>query len=375
MDNTRTIKRALISVYDKDLILDIANELVRVGAEILSTGGTRDYLVSNNIPVTPVEDLTGFPSIFGGRVKTLHPAVMGGILKRRENETDTQEGEKYNIPNIDLVIVDLYPFEDTVAKGATPEEIIEKIDIGGISLIRAAAKNYNDVVIVPSKDGYADILNILKEQDGVTTLAQRRHFAATAFLKSSSYDSHIFQYFNIEENIPAFKVNCSEHRSLRYGENPHQQAMFYGNTEALPPPPVPIPRIGCVLSAIGLFVPMYLIQAGGKTVRDGVISMMSNNTIIYGIVILLADLVVFGSALVGLKKGYVIATFISAGLSFYSCWNMMISKEASVAILNISTGLISGSDYKIADGPAMVLMILGSVVMLITMIWCGFAED
>ncbi|MBR4974105.1 MAG: bifunctional phosphoribosylaminoimidazolecarboxamide formyltransferase/IMP cyclohydrolase PurH, partial [Bacteroidales bacterium] len=234
MDNTRTIKRALISVYDKDLILDIANELVRVGAEILSTGGTRDYLVSNNIPVTPVEDLTGFPSIFGGRVKTLHPAVMGGILKRRENETDTQEGEKYNIPNIDLVIIDLYPFEDTVAKGATPEEIIEKIDIGGISLIRAAAKNYNDVVIVPSKEGYADILNILKEQDGVTTLAQRRHFAATAFLKSSSYDSHIFQYFNIEENIPAFKVNCSEHRSLRYGENPHQQAMFYGNTEALP---------------------------------------------------------------------------------------------------------------------------------------------
>ena len=234
MDNTRTIKRALISVYDKDLILDIANELVRVGAEILSTGGTRDYLVSNNIPVTPVEDLTGFPSIFGGRVKTLHPAVMGGILKRRENETDTQEGEKYNIPNIDLVIVDLYPFEDTIAKGATPEEIIEKIDIGGISLIRAAAKNYNDVVIVPSKEGYADILNILKEQDGVTTLAQRRHFAATAFLKSSSYDSHIFQYFNIEENIPAFKVNCSEHRSLRYGENPHQQAMFYGNTEALP---------------------------------------------------------------------------------------------------------------------------------------------
>ena len=133
--------------------------------------------------------------------------------------------------------------------------------------------------------------------------------------------------------------------------------------------------VGCVLSAIGLFVPMYLIQVGGKTVRDGVISMMSNNTIIDGIVILLADLVVFGSALVGLKKGYVIATFISAGLSFYSCWNMMISKEASVAILNISAGLISGSDYKIADGPAMVLMILGSVVMLITMIWCGFAED
>ena len=127
MDNRRTIRRALISVYDKDLILDIANQLVRIGAEILSTGGTRDYLTSNNIPVTPVEDLTGFPSIFGGRVKTLHPAVMGGILKRRENDTDNLEGEKYNIPNIDLVIVDLYPFEETVAKGATPEEIIEKI--------------------------------------------------------------------------------------------------------------------------------------------------------------------------------------------------------------------------------------------------------
>lgn len=234
MDNRRTISRALISVYDKDLILDIANQLVRIGAEILSTGGTRDYLTSNNIPVTPVEDLTGFPSIFGGRVKTLHPAVMGGILKRRENDTDNLEGEKYNIPNIDLVIVDLYPFEETVAKGATPEEIIEKIDIGGISLIRAAAKNFNDVVIVPGKEGYAEILTLLKEQDGVTTLAQRRHFAATAFLKSSSYDSHIFQYFNTEEGLEAFTISGTTHRPLRYGENPHQCATFFGSTDALP---------------------------------------------------------------------------------------------------------------------------------------------
>lgn len=234
MENIRTIKRALISVYDKDLILDIANELVRIGAEILSTGGTRDYLESNNIPVTPVEDLTGFPSIFGGRVKTLHPAVMGGILKRRDNTTDTQEGEKYNIHDIDLVIVDLYPFEDTVAKGGTPEEIIEKIDIGGISLIRAAAKNFNDVVIVPSKDGYGEILTLLKEQNGETTLAQRRHFAAMAFLKSSSYDSHIFEYFNIEEGLEAFSKSEITHRSLRYGENPHQKATYFGAANTLP---------------------------------------------------------------------------------------------------------------------------------------------
>ena len=154
MNSDRQIQKALISVYDKNLILDIANELVSLGVEILSTGGTQQYLGSHNIPVTAVEDITGYPSIFGGRVKTLHPKVMGGILYRREEASDVAERERYDIPGIDLVIVDLYPFEEYVAKDASEEDIIEKIDIGGISLIRAAAKNYNDVIIVAGKESY-----------------------------------------------------------------------------------------------------------------------------------------------------------------------------------------------------------------------------
>ncbi len=193
MNSDRTIRRALISVYDKNLILDIANELVSLDVEILSTGGTQHYLTSHNIPVTAVEDVTGYPSIFGGRVKTLHPKVMGGILYRREEAGDLEEREKYEIPGIDLVIVDLYPFEEYVAKGASEEEIIEKIDIGGITLIRAAAKNFRDVIIVPGKDSYADLLELLRTKKGVSSIEDRRRFAARAFLEISGYDTHSVQ--------------------------------------------------------------------------------------------------------------------------------------------------------------------------------------
>ena len=180
MNSDRTIRRALISVYDKNLILDIANELVSLGVEILSTGGTQHYLTDHNIPVTAVEDVTGYPSIFGGRVKTLHPKVMGGILYRREEAGDLEEREKYEIPGIDLVIVDLYPFEEYVAKGATEEEIIEKIDIGGITLIRAAAKNFRDVIIVPGKDSYADLLELLRTKKGVSSIEDRRRVGTSS---------------------------------------------------------------------------------------------------------------------------------------------------------------------------------------------------
>ena len=234
MNSERKIQRALISVYDKSLILDIANELISNGVEILSTGGTQAFLSGHNIPVTAVEDVTGYPSIFGGRVKTLHPKVMGGILYRREEAEDLAEREKYDIPGIDLVIVDLYPFEEYVAKGASEEEIIEKIDIGGISLIRAAAKNFRDVIIVPGKDSYADLLELLRTKKGVSTIEDRRRFAAKAFLKSSGYDTHIFQYFNRREEIPAFTASETRPAHLRYGENPHQKAMFFGPENALP---------------------------------------------------------------------------------------------------------------------------------------------
>ena len=234
MNNDRKIQKALISVYDKNLILDIANELVNLGIEILSTGGTQQYLSSHNIPVTTVEDITGYPSIFGGRVKTLHPKIMGGILYRRDESSDMAEREKYDIPGIDLVIVDLYPFEEYVAKDASEEDIIEKIDIGGISLIRAAAKNYNDVLIVAGKESYAELLDLLRGKKGLSSVEDRRRFAAKAFLKSSNYDTHIFQYFNRKEQIPAFTASetCATH--LRYGENPHQKALYFGGAGSLP---------------------------------------------------------------------------------------------------------------------------------------------
>ena len=234
MNSDRKIQKALISVYDKNLILDIANELVSLGVEILSTGGTQQYLGSHNIPVTAVEDLTGYPSIFGGRVKTLHPKIMGGILYRREEASDVAERERYDIPGIDLVIVDLYPFEEYVAKDASEEDIIEKIDIGGISLIRAAAKNYNDVIIVAGKESYSDLLTLLREKKGHSSIEDRRAFAAKAFLKSSNYDTHIFQYFNRKEQIPAFTASETRAIHLRYGENPHQKALYFGSETSLP---------------------------------------------------------------------------------------------------------------------------------------------
>ncbi len=212
---------------------EIVRELDRHGVTIYSTGGTLDFVESLGVKATAVEDLTGYPSILGGRVKTLHPKVFGGILARRELAEDIAQLGSYEIPEIDLVIVDLYPFEETVASGAAEQQIIEKIDIGGISLIRAAAKNHKDVVIVSSQDQYAEILQIIKTQDCATTLDDRRRFAAYAFNVSSNYDTAIFNYFNRKEQLPVFKQSYTNGTVLRYGENPHQKATFYGDLEGL----------------------------------------------------------------------------------------------------------------------------------------------
>lgn len=229
----RIIKRALISVYHKDGIDTIANKLNQLGVEILSTGGTCDYIKELGIPVTPVEEITSYPSILGGRVKTLHPKVFGGILARRDNNSDITQLTEYKIPAIDLVIVDLYPFEQYVTSNASHEQIIEKIDIGGISLIRAAAKNYNDIVIVPAKELYSKLSDILK-RGATTTLQERIYFAAQAFNVSSHYDTSIFKYFEKENNLDVFKESITESKPLRYGENPHQKALFYGPQSKLP---------------------------------------------------------------------------------------------------------------------------------------------
>lgn len=231
----KKIKGALISVFYKDGLAEIVKELDKHGVKIYSTGGTQTFIEGLGVKAHAVEDLTGYPSILGGRVKTLHPKVFGGILHRRDNEGDQKQIAEYEIPEIDLVIVDLYPFEQTVADpGATEQQIIEKIDIGGISLIRAAAKNFKDVAIVPSVDQYGYILDLITKQDGCTTLEQRRHLAAEAFNVSSHYDSAIFNYFNREEGIPAFKQSFTEGKAthLRYGENPHQAATYFGDLSA-----------------------------------------------------------------------------------------------------------------------------------------------
>jgi phosphoribosylaminoimidazolecarboxamide formyltransferase / IMP cyclohydrolase len=226
----RKIQSALISVFYKDGLDEIVRELHKNGVHLYSTGGTQSFIEQLGIPVTPVEDLTAYPSILDGRVKTLHPKVFGGILARREPGHLSQLAE-YDIPTLDLVIVDLYPFEETLAKTDEEKAIIEKIDIGGISLIRAAAKNYNDVVIVPSVDEYGKLLELLRAQNGETTLEDRRYFARRAFEVSSHYDTAIFNYFNRENPDPVFKYSERRHTGLRYGENPHQQAVFYGNLE------------------------------------------------------------------------------------------------------------------------------------------------
>ena len=199
---------------------------------IYSTGGTQSFIEGLGVNVIPVESLTSYPSILGGRVKTLHPKVFGGILSRRELDSDVAQLEEYDIPEIDLVIVDLYPFEDTVASGAEHADIIEKIDIGGISLIRAAAKNYKDVVIVPSRDQYLPLLNILNEKKVLTSIKDRKAFAKDAFNVSSHYDTHIFNYFRGEDDS-VLKQSIQESSVLRYGENPHQKGIFYGNLDEL----------------------------------------------------------------------------------------------------------------------------------------------
>ena len=221
-------KNALISVYNKDGLGLIVKELSRLGITIYSTGGTQSFIEDLGIEVKPVEDLTSYPSILGGRVKTLHPKVFGGILSRRELESDNEQLKVYDIPEFDIVIVDLYPFEETVASGADEQSIIEKIDIGGISLIRAAAKNFKDVAIISSKDDYAEFHSILKEKNG-TTIEERRRFATKSFHISSHYDSAIFSYFDKENT--AFKFSMPEGTGLRYGENPHQKGVFYGKLD------------------------------------------------------------------------------------------------------------------------------------------------
>jgi len=232
MITSKKINSALISVFDKTGLAPIVEQLHKSGVVIYSTGGTQSFIEEMNIPVERVEDLTSYPSILGGRVKTLHPKVFGGILNRRDLHEDQAQIAEYEIPEIDLVIVDLYPFEATVASGAGHEAIIEKIDIGGISLIRAAAKNYNDVVIIPSQAQYADFLQIITAQNVETTLEQRQSFARDAFNVSSHYDTHIFKYFNQGEK-ELFKESIQQHQVLRYGENPHQKGIFHGDLDSI----------------------------------------------------------------------------------------------------------------------------------------------
>ena len=223
----KKINSALISVYHKDNLNKIIQVLDEFNVKIYSTGGTYAYIKNLGIDAVSVESITNYPSILGGRVKTLHPKIFGGILSRRNCEEDNVHLQEYDIPEIDLVIVDLYPFEETMASAKNENEIIEKIDIGGISLIRAAAKNFNDVLVVPSSKYYKDFIDILKEKNGRSELSDRRNFAANAFNISSHYDTAIFNYFN-KENTKAFKQSFSESNSLRYGENPHQEGLFFG---------------------------------------------------------------------------------------------------------------------------------------------------
>ena len=224
------LKSALISVFDKDGLEPIVNKLNELGVKIYSTGGTESYLRKIGIPVFKVEDVTGYPSILGGRVKTLHPKIFGGILNRNENNDDIRDLKNFEIPNIDLVIVDLYPFEKTVKLNESEDNIIEKIDIGGISLIRAAAKNFKDVMCVSSKDDYSDFLHLL-DNNGEINLESRKNFALKAFNVSSHYDTAIFNYFNQDNN--SLKASYKNGKELRYGENPHQKGTFYGDFNSM----------------------------------------------------------------------------------------------------------------------------------------------
>jgi phosphoribosylaminoimidazolecarboxamide formyltransferase/IMP cyclohydrolase len=231
MNTSKTIQSALISVFSKDRLEPIVRKLQEQNVTIYSTGGTEDFIKSLGIPVIPVEDITSYPSILGGRVKTLHPKIFGGILNRQDNESDVQQMQEYNIPQIDLVIVDLYPFEKTVASGASESACIEKIDIGGISLIRAAAKNFKDTVIVASVNQYGLLLDLITNQNGTTTYEDRKLLATKAFHVSSHYDAAIFNYFNTDETY--YKESIENGQVLRYGENPHQKGFFFGDFEAM----------------------------------------------------------------------------------------------------------------------------------------------
>ena len=233
MSDTKKISSALISVFHKDGLGPIVKKLDELGVIIYSTGGTQKFINDMGINVIPVEDVTDYPSILGGRVKTLHPKVFGGILNRQDNESDVREMGQYNIPQLDVVIVDLYPFEKTVASGATEQDIIEKIDIGGISLIRAAAKNFKDTICVSSMEDYEDFLNVISSTKGEISLADRKRFAAKAFNVSSHYDSAIFNYFNNDHSIATLKISETNGKVLRYGENPHQKGFFFGDFEAM----------------------------------------------------------------------------------------------------------------------------------------------
>lgn len=227
----KKIQSALISVFDKEGLEPLVRMLHQLEVVIYSTGGTETFIKNLDIPVVPVEEVTSYPSILGGRVKTLHPKIFGGILNRQDNPSDLEQLKEFEIPQIDLVIVDLYPFEKTVASGASEEDIIEKIDIGGISLIRAAAKNFKDTVIVASVNEYSYLLDVLTAQNGDTSLEQRKLLSTKAFYVSSHYDTAIFNYFNTDEST--LKLSIDGGQTLRYGENPHQRGWYFGEFDKL----------------------------------------------------------------------------------------------------------------------------------------------
>jgi phosphoribosylaminoimidazolecarboxamide formyltransferase/IMP cyclohydrolase len=233
MSQSKTIKSALISVFSKQGLAPIVEKLNAQGVTIYSTGGTQKFINDLGINVVPAEQITDYPSILGGRVKTLHPKIFGGILNRQDNAQDVEEMTSFSIPQIDAVIVDLYPFEKTVASGASNEDIIEKVDIGGISLIRAAAKNYKDVICVSSVEGYAEFLALISENEGHISIEDRKRFATKSFNVSSHYDSAIFNYFNSEKEEVVLKISETQGNVLRYGENPHQKGYFFGDFEAM----------------------------------------------------------------------------------------------------------------------------------------------
>ena len=233
MSTAKKASAALISVFHKDGLEPIVKKLDELGVTLYSTGGTEKFIRDLGIDVVPVEDVTSYPSILGGRVKTLHPKVFGGILNRQDNESDVSQMKEFDIPQLDIVIVDLYPFEKTVASGASEQDIIEKIDIGGISLIRAAAKNFKDVLCVSSMEDYEDFLNMISEGNGTTTLEDRKRFATKAFNISSHYDTAIFNYFNKEKEETVLKISETKGQVLRYGENPHQKGFFFGDFDVM----------------------------------------------------------------------------------------------------------------------------------------------